>query len=152
MKLSHMKEHVEKHLVGLSFECKICGKRMNYSQQNRNQYHKYICQMKQKSIILPDSKIADEPLQKDPKKFQTESYDEFSTLDENVPFINDDINEDFLGHKTKNESNSVSPFKDDGAAKQNLSYYLGDESFSHDEFEKYSARLYKKKRTWIIRM
>ena len=56
MKLSHMKEHVEKHLVGLSFECKICGKRMNYSQQNRNQYHKYICHMKQKSIILPDSK------------------------------------------------------------------------------------------------
>ena len=34
---------------------------------------------------------------------------------------------------------------DNGAAKQNLSYYLGDESFSHDEFEKYSARLYKKK-------
>ena len=150
--LSHMKEHVERHLVGLSFECKLCGKIMRYSRQNRYKEHKYICQMKQKSIILSNSKIADDstkskkyPVPKDPKNVQTESYDQFSTLDENIPLKNDDVNVDFLGQKSKIESNSASPFRDNSAAKQNLSYYLGDETFSHDEFEKYTARLYVRK-------
>merc|ERR1719342_2073331 len=156
-KLSYMKEHVEKHLLGLSFECNICGKIMKYSHQNRkNRDHKMYCQTKMTPIILPDLKEEDEllkkfPISKDPKKFQTESYDEFSTLNENDPLMNDDLNEDFQEKKIKIESNSASPnkqkqnSKDKGAAKQNLSYYVGNETFSHDEFEKYSARLYRTK-------
>ena len=85
-----MKEHVEKHLSGLSFECKFCGKIMKYSHQNRKKDHKMNCQTEMTPIILPDLKKEDEPLKKfpiskDPKKFLTEAYDEFSTLDENDP-------------------------------------------------------------------
>merc|ERR1719342_1209187 len=108
-KLSYMKEHVEKHLLGLSFECKICGKIMKYSHQNRkNRDHKMYCQREKPDIILPNLKEEDEPpkkfpISKDPKKFLTES------LDENDPLMNDDVKEDFQEQKIKIESNSVLP-------------------------------------------
>ena len=133
--LSHLKEHVEKHLVGLSFECKICSQKMRYSHQNRKNQHKISCQPKMKPINFPDIKIT-EICTKSINDNQIEINDKFLTLDESQLVKNEEAQQN--RQKTGAEDNG--PIKH---WNQNLTYHLGNQSFSWEEFEEILGRIYK---------